>query len=246
MIEEAKAVAQRLRSPLFPSEDNLKVAATIDALVQENLRLAGEVANRNRRALEGDEATKALNKAHDYYESKLLVLRAEAEQYLSDWKACTAMNRELLAEVERLKQEHRGCACRWDADDNRVATCDRHQGWLDVIQEWADRAKEAEAKLKQEQANEIVSIEGMPVGMGNEPEQAKPVAWMNAKRDMSFLHGPYNKDDIPLYTAPQGQTELLKQALELLDKQWKCSEPWSLEECQDLSINIKQHLGEAT
>lgn len=38
-----------------------------------------------------------------------------------------------------------GCACRWDADDNRVVTCPRHQGWLDVIQEWADRAKAAEA-----------------------------------------------------------------------------------------------------
>ena len=37
-----------------------------------------------------------------------------------------------------------GCACRWDADDNRVATCARHQGWLDVVHEWAERAKAAE------------------------------------------------------------------------------------------------------
>ena len=111
MIEQAKAVAQRLRSPLFPSEDNLKVAATIDALVQENLRLAGEVASRNRRALEGDEATKALDKAHDYYEAKLSALRAEAEQYLSDWKACTAMNRELLAEVQRYRDEMKAMEC---------------------------------------------------------------------------------------------------------------------------------------
>jgi len=44
--------------------------------------------------------------------------------------------------------EHEGCACRWDGDDNRVVTCERHQGWLDVIAEWADRAREAEAKLK--------------------------------------------------------------------------------------------------
>ena len=41
-----------------------------------------------------------------------------------------------------------GCACRWDANDKRVATCVRHQGWLDVVSEWADRAKEAEAKLR--------------------------------------------------------------------------------------------------
>jgi hypothetical protein len=40
-----------------------------------------------------------------------------------------------------------GCACRWDADDKRVATCVRHQGWLDVVQEWADRAKTAESKI---------------------------------------------------------------------------------------------------
>lgn len=36
------------------------------------------------------------------------------------------------------------CNCRWDADDNRVATCARHQGWLDVVSEWAERAKAAE------------------------------------------------------------------------------------------------------
>jgi hypothetical protein len=41
-----------------------------------------------------------------------------------------------------------GCACRWDHEDNRVVTCERHQGWLDVIAEWADRAREAEASLK--------------------------------------------------------------------------------------------------
>lgn len=49
-----------------------------------------------------------------------------------------------------------GCACRWDAEDNRVATCTRHQGWLDVVSEWADRAKAAEAKLAQpSQAGEL-------------------------------------------------------------------------------------------
>ena len=41
-----------------------------------------------------------------------------------------------------------GCACRWNHKDDRVATCERHQGWLEVIAEWADRAREAEAKLK--------------------------------------------------------------------------------------------------
>jgi len=40
-----------------------------------------------------------------------------------------------------------GCACRWDRDDKRIATCERHQGWHDVVHEWAERAKAAEARL---------------------------------------------------------------------------------------------------
>jgi len=50
-----------------------------------------------------------------------------------------------------------GCACRWDANDNRVATCVRHQGWLDVVHEWADRAKAAEKALAAQQSAEPVS-----------------------------------------------------------------------------------------
>jgi hypothetical protein len=42
-----------------------------------------------------------------------------------------------------------GCACRWDAEGDRVVTCGRHEGWLEVIAEWANRAREAEAKLKE-------------------------------------------------------------------------------------------------
>lgn len=35
-------------------------------------------------------------------------------------------------------------------------------------------------------------------------QQQEPVAWMNAKRDMTYLHGPYNPDDIPLcFCTPQ-------------------------------------------
>lgn len=48
-------------------------------------------------------------------------------------------------------QEITGCACRWDADDKRIATCVRHQGWLDVVSEWADRAKAAESALQSAQ-----------------------------------------------------------------------------------------------
>ena len=35
---------------------------------------------------------------------------------------------------------------------------------------------------------------------------------------------------------------LLKQALELLDRQWKCDSPWSLEDCQDIATAIKEEL----
>ena len=48
-------------------------------------------------------------------------------------------------------QEITGCACRWDADDKRIATCVRHQGWLDVVHEWAERAKAAEVALQSAQ-----------------------------------------------------------------------------------------------
>jgi hypothetical protein len=60
-----------------------------------------------------------------------------------------------------------GCACRWDHEDNRVVTCERHQGWLDVIEEWADRAREAEAKLK---------------AAPEQPEQ-EPVAWVDGSSE---------------------------------------------------------------
>ena len=53
----------------------------------------------------------------------------------------------LYAPTAPAQPEH-GCACRWDANDKRVATCVRHQGWLDVVSEWAERAKAAEAHIK--------------------------------------------------------------------------------------------------
>lgn len=67
--------------------------------------------------------------------------------------------REALAQQELIKRaeeafeasEHEpvnGCVCRWNSEGDRVVTCERHQGWLEVIAEWADRARDAEKKLK--------------------------------------------------------------------------------------------------
>ena len=44
----------------------------------------------------------------------------------------------------------------------------------------------------------------------------------------------------------QESDALLRQASELLHRQWSCSAVWSLEEAQDLDAAIKQHLGEQT
>lgn len=52
------------------------------------------------------------------------------------------------APISPAEQNHTGCACRWNDEGDRVITCARHEGWLEVIAEWADRAREAEEKLK--------------------------------------------------------------------------------------------------
>lgn len=105
--------------------------------------------------------------------------------------AITALHTALEQQAEPVS----GCACRWDHEDNRVVTCERHQGWLDVIAEWADRAREAEAKLKAAQPE----------------QQAEPVAvyqwrkqgcadWYDGHHDYSDCGGPY--ETRMLYTAP--------------------------------------------
>lgn len=42
----------------------------------------------------------------------------------------------------------------------------------------------------------------------------------------------------------QESDALLRQASELLHRQWSCSAVWSMEEAQDLDAAIKTHLGE--
>lgn len=54
----------------------------------------------------------------------------------------TVINATHPPEADKPIDKLTGCACRWDENDNRVLTCVRHQGWLDVVEEWATTAKE--------------------------------------------------------------------------------------------------------
>jgi hypothetical protein len=70
-----------------------ELAVELRRLHEENGRLAGEVANRNRRALDGDEAVAALSNVHAYYEklerinAQLLeaLKRAEFAMSFNNW-----------------------------------------------------------------------------------------------------------------------------------------------------------------
>ena len=106
----------------------------------------------------GDEMSKDLLVLADEYAAatatfaRALALKDEADSMspiareAGDKRAVLA---EALAALDTAQPALSGCACRWDAEGNRITTCTRHQGWLDVVQEWADRARVAEAKLAQ-------------------------------------------------------------------------------------------------
>jgi len=89
------------------------------------------------------DATDSMLKAMDEcstegYDERLYAGHA-ASVYMAAWDA---------APITPAEQGPTGCACRWDSEGDRVVTCARHEGWLEVIAEWADRAREAEKKLK--------------------------------------------------------------------------------------------------
>ena len=139
---------------------------------------------------------------HNLCEQEIKALRAEAEQYKSDWKACTAMNRELLAEVERLKQEQAE-PVKFLANGTRFKTSEYPYG---------------------------VCINGLPKELSG-----RWVALVAAEDDCHLK-----------LTAPQGQTELLKQALKALEYLDVTSEYKVDGRIADAAITaIKQHLGEA-
>lgn len=74
---------------------------------------------------------------------------AEEHNDKTDWQERGMVAEAALAKLLDEKDEPvAGCVCRWNSEGDRVVTCERHQGWLEVIAEWADRAREAEKKLK--------------------------------------------------------------------------------------------------
>jgi hypothetical protein len=118
------------------------------------------------------------------------------------------------------------------------------------------RAEVERLKSKvQDQALQIISL------IGQEQEQAEPVAWMydaatypegdlrgrQWKHNVFSVSKPYMDNNMVnnlrgLYTAPQGQTELLRQALEALSDERYVSDYTHIVELREA---IKQHLGEA-
>ena len=78
--DEAFAIGM---AKLLEREGRTIAAAELRRLHAENERLAAEVANRNRRALDGDEAVSALANVHAYYEK----LEAQRDVLLQALKA---------------------------------------------------------------------------------------------------------------------------------------------------------------
>ena len=66
-------------------------------------------------------------------------------------------------------------------------------------------------------------------------EQDEPVAWMNSKRDMTYIHGPYNADDIALYIAPQQRAWVDLTEAEM----WECESKTYIETCKALIVKLK-------
>jgi len=150
----------------------------------------------------------------------ITLTREEAQQVLEAFDVATthfAKDRnEILAAVELLRarlsapepEPVAGCACRWDSEDKRIITCERHQGWLDVIGEWADRAREAEQKLRSKNMDrQCPSCGGFCKKSGCERENIAPPQreWQGlTDEDIAEMHyeikvkgmGAYKTEDI--------------------------------------------------
>ena len=114
---------------------------------------------------------------------------------LGDSESITALRRALEQQYSatsdhRLMEQpaQQTCNCRWEGNV-QVQQCALHEAHVDAIHEWAERAKTAEAKLKEQ------------------PAQQEPVAWMYFDSDGDAIFGHpngYRPDNaVPVYTHPQ-------------------------------------------
>ena len=186
-------------------------------------------------------------------------LAADAEQYLSDWKACTAMNRELLAEVERLKQEQTLQAI---TDIGQLQ--EQAEPYTYASKQATKCAQCGEHKhtpLRIDAMDGYVCLTCIDKKLGSllgefgypepEQEQAEPYAWelfFTNGKSQGFTHDKgeaheWGEYAVPVYrSAPKGQTALLRQALETMsDIRYVSDYTHIVALCE----SIKQHLEDA-
>ena len=74
--------------------------------------------------------------------------------------------------LPRLDKKYTTCFCRWDGD-TQVQQCTLHKAHIDAIHEWAERARAAEAKLKEQRDWEAVAA-----------GRAMTIAMLKAEREL--------------------------------------------------------------
>ena len=187
-------------------------------------------------------------------ECEIAELRAENEQLREQNTNVDTACAELEKEVERLKEELR----------HTQQDCQ-----IEVATVEALRAEVERLKQEQEEAEETIRILNAELSEFHKPkqEQSEPAAYFQLVHfgnslihEQVVIHSKEDEDVFPLYAAPQGQTELLRQALEALES-FKLPEdsiiaaqagnlimrvPMETVTLQAAAYSaIKQHLGEA-
>ena len=118
-----KELIERLKRTEYDDLDACKAADALERMAFENLRLAGEVSNRNSRALAGDTATKQFDAMYEEIER----LTAH-DQFLAD------ANKKWIADCERLTAER-----------DAALAASRHE--TDLCQQALDTVKEVQAEV---------------------------------------------------------------------------------------------------
>jgi len=244
MIEQAKAVAQRLREVNMygGTIDFHKIVDTIDALVQEVERLQKEV----------DKFSYTLiAAANQKLRTEVNSLRAEIERLKAKEERYTLVDTALKNEVEEMRQEV----------ERLKQACDKFSE--------SEMLLKQEQSEPDSTCSDTLRLQGKPYprtckkcGLGPciggraaapKQEQAEPVAyrwkesnWLGWETNWEW-HDRAKDMGCPIeyaYTAPQGQNELLKQALEALENSQFTDEYRNYGLQSDAITAIKQHLEE--